>query len=71
MPPKFEVLTMQVEGDDKEVTRAEFGNFLENVKFDIISSLYSQLDVLQEKQKQEAVFQKSNKEVEKSYFIVL
>lgn len=64
---------MQVEGDDEEVTRVEFGNLIENVKFDIISSLSSQLDVLQRKEKQpkviKAVFQESNKEVEQAYFI--
>jgi hypothetical protein len=51
------------------VKRVKFGNLLENVKFDISSSLSSQLDVLQTKWKQEAVFQKSEKEVEQAYFI--
>jgi hypothetical protein len=34
------------------VTRAEVGNLLENFKTDILSTLTTQLDVLQAKQKQ-------------------
>ena len=34
------------------VTRAEFGNLLENFKTDILGTLTTQIDVLQAKQKQ-------------------